>query len=482
MPIVWRDTMSLNEPHLDHQHKLVVNTLNVLEKACREKNQAAIHLVFSNLLPYFRKHFQEEEAFFEQVKYPRRDWHKQVHAQLLQQADDINGRFRMASDDEGRLAAAGALQLFVEDYIFGHMVKEDLKAKPYTKIDTSSEVSMVVLHEQAEEAREQRKQLREKDLEYHLPPHLEHLLKRIEFVVPEFPEPKKDFTNFQALCESAIFRRLDRVLMFFHRYNPDLRRELPPFFLSSSKFREKLHAALRAQIFPMLWESRQVRLAASSLDLTTLDDESFWTRIEGTLRADIMHWWRTSWMNMRPIVSKRDADGRTVLKVKDNLKSLREMLQPDDPEDYDLPKIGQRELDLFASLLDVDTDWWDKLNLAWKIFVDLYEQEKDPRVFQQKAREGALRDYMLESFNKFPTEWLDFLLLCCHANFPRVTTMFLDSFTRNYDRRDMVLPFTMRYLEQIAERKDIRHREIEAEALYVKQREELRGYLTKSTR
>jgi hypothetical protein len=225
-----------------------------------------------------------------------------------------------------------------------------------------------------------------------------------------------------------------------------------------------------------------VRLAASSLDLTTLDDESFWTRIEGTLRADIMHWWRTSWMNMRPIVSKRDADGRTVLKVKDNLKSLREMLQPDDPEDYDLPKIGQRELDLFASLLDVDTDWWDKLNLAWKIFVDLYEQEKDPRVFQQKAREGALRDYMLESFNKFPTEWLDFLLLCCHANFPRVTTMFLDSFTRNYDRRDMVLPFTMRYLEQIAERKDIRHREIEAEALYVKQREELRGYLTKSTR
>jgi hypothetical protein len=60
--------------------------------------------------------------------------------------------------------------------------------------------------------------------------------------------------------------------------------------------------------------------------------------------------------------------------------------------------------------------------------------------------------------------------------------MFLDSFTRNYDKRDMVLPFTMRYLEQIAERKDIRMREIEAEALYVKQREELRGYLTKTTR
>jgi hemerythrin-like metal-binding protein len=482
MPIVWRDSLSINEPHIDHQHKSIINTRNVLERARHEKDAAAIFKVFQVLLPYFKKHFLEEEKYYEAIKYPRRDWHKQVHAQLVEQAEEIYRTFARATDDDGRLAAAGALQQFLEDYIFGHIVKEDLKVKPYTKLDTTSPVSMIVLAEQSQQAYEERVQARTKDLEYHLPAHLAHLLNRIEFVVPVLPPPQKDFTSFQALCESAIFRRLDRVLLFFHRYNPELRRELPPLFLSSQPFREKFQAALKKLVLPLLWESRQVRLAASSLDLTTLDDESFWFNIGHTLRADIMQWWRASWMEMRPVVAKREADGRTVLKVKENLKQLREMLQPDYPEQYDLPKIGQRELDLFASLLDVDTDWWDKLNLAWTIFVDLYEQEKDPRVFQQKARDGALRDFMLESFNKFPTEWLDFLLLCCHATFPRVTTMFLDSFTRNYEHRDMVLPFTMRYLEMVAERKDIRQREIEAEALYVKQREELRGYLTKNSR
>ena len=336
---------------------------------------------------------------------------------------------------------------------------------------------MKVLDEQSEQAREERQSKRNSDVEYHLPPHLEHLLKRIEFVTPDLPPVEGNFPSFPALCEAAIFRRLDRVLLFFHRHNSDLRRELPPLFLSSAKFREKFHDALRKLVFPLLWDSRQVRLASSSLDLAQIDSENFWTRIEPTLRAEIMHWWRLSWTNMRPIAGKTTADGRGVLKVKDDLKQLREMLQPDDPADYDLPKIGQRELDIFSSLLDVETDWWSKLNLAWIIFVDLYEQEKDPRVFQQQAREGALRDFMLESFSKFPTEWLDFILLACHACFPRVTSQFLDSFTRNYAKREQTLPFTMRYIELVAETPEIRYREIQTDDVYQRQREELRKFL-----
>ncbi len=480
MPIVWRDTMSINEPYLDHQHKLIINTVTVLEKARSQRNAAAIHTVFSNLLPYFKKHFLEEEQFFEQIKYPRRDWHKQQHIALTQKAEEIYQQFTRAPDDDGRLAAAELLQAFIEDYIFNHMAREDLKAKPYTKLDSSSEISMVVLHEQSEQAHKERRQRRDQDIEYHLPPHLAHLLNRIEFLVPDLAPPEDGFETFQALCESAIFRRLDRVIMFFERCNPELRRELPAPYLLSHHFRDKFQAALRKLVFPTLWDSRQIRLAASSIDLTTIDNETFWTRIENTLRADIMYWWRETWSSMRPVVGRREADGRNVLKIGEPLKKLREMLQPDEPEQYDLPKIGRIELDIFSSLLDVETDWWDKLNLAWRIFVDLYEQEKDPRVFQQKAREGALRDFMLESFDKFPSEWLDFILLCCHANFPRVTSMFLEKFTTNYSNRDEVLPNTMRYLDQIAGRPDVRHREMEAEADYLREREELRTVLTRA--
>jgi len=478
MPFAWRDTMGMGVSDLDAQHKLIIHSLNALEKAIRDRETAAIHTLFSRLLPFFKKHFAEEEAYFEKIKYPRRLQHKQLHAELLRVAADIYQQFMRAADDGGRLAAAADLQTFFEDYLVKHVIKEDMAAKPPAKQDQISDKSIMTLNQESEDARAQRVQLRNSDLEYALPQHLEHLLKRIEFVVPEPPEPRGEFPSFQALCESAIFRRLDTVLLFFQRYNPDLRRELAPFFLSSPKFREKFQAAISKHVLPVLWESRQVRLAATSLDLAKIDNDNFWTMIEPTLRAEIMNSWRLSWAEMRPVAGKQTDDGRTVIKIKDSLKQLREALQPDEPGDYDLPKVGRRELDVFASLLDVDTDWQDKLNMSWTIFVDLYEQEKDPRVFQQRAREGALRDFMLESFSKFPTEWLDFILLCCHANFPRVTSMFLDSFSRNYSAREATLPFTMRYLGLIAERPDIRHREIQSEDTYHRQRDELRKILT----
>jgi hemerythrin-like metal-binding protein len=477
MPIAWRDTLSLREPHVDHQHKSILNTINTLEKAVNNADSAVIFTIFSNVVPYLRKHFKEEEAYFEEIKFPRMDWHRRLHADLLTRAEDVERTFKRAADDEARIAAAKDLQVFLSDYVSGHVLTEDMKAKPYVKLDPSSKVSMLVLHEKSEEEHKLRKTLREKDVEYHLPSHLAHLTKRIEFVVPDMPAPQSGYETFEALCESAIFRRLDRVLLFFQRYNPELRRELPPFFLSSPHFREKFQAALRALVLPTLWESRQVRLASASLDISKIDNESFWAVIEPTLRSDIMQWWKVSWDSMKPVVGRRQ-DGGTVLKVREALKRLREMLEPDEPEHYDLPRIAARELGVFVSLLDVETDWWDKLTVSWKIFVDLYEQEKHPRVFQQKAREGALRDFMLESFNRYPIEWLDFILLACHYAFPRVTTVFLERFTTNYDNRDVMLPYTMRYLDLVKARPEIRRREIEEENLYQEEREELRKFLT----
>jgi len=479
MPIVWREALSLTEPHIDQQHKSIINSLNALEKARHEKDRATIGTLFANLLPYFRKHFKEEEHYFDEIAFPHRDSHRQLHTALLGRCEELQFAYSRASDEGGRMAAVDGLQSFLAEYLVEHVLKEDLKAKPFLKRDGGGASSMMALDERAKEDDERRRARRERDVEYRLPDHLAYLLKRIEFDVPDMPPPVGGFTSFEALCEAAIFRRLDRVLLFFHRRNPELKRELPPFFLGSPQFRAKFHEAQRQLILPLLKDSRQIHLAASSLDLKTLDDENFWTMIEPTLRANIMQWWRLSWASMRPIAVRREEDGRQVWKVKDELKRLREILQPDAPEDYDLPKIGQKELDLFASLLDVDVDWWSKLNLAWTIFVDLYEQEKDPRIFQQAAREGALRDFMLESFNKFPLEWLDFMLLACHYAFPRVTTQFLDNFTRNYENRDNTLPYTMRFLGLIDAKPEIRHREIRAEAEYRRQREELRAELAK---
>ena len=477
MPIVWRDTLSVDDAFLDQQHRSIINTINMLEKARETRTFPIVEKIFANVLPYFTKHFRDEEAHLDHVQFAERDEHKQIHTDLLKRADELVKKFQQAPDEQSGLVAAEELERFLVDYLFDHIVKEDMKVKSGEQVEIDeTPVSMAALNEKTEENRTRRREERDKDLEYDLPFHLQHLLKRLDYVAPDLPAPRDAFPSFEMLCEAAILRRLDKVLLFFQRYNPDLKRELKPFFLSSPQFRTKLQEAVRQFVLTKLWESRQIRTLSASLDLSKVNDETFWDVINHTLRANILECWQNGWEELMPVAARKE-DGSKVLKIKDNLKQLREMLQPDNPEDYDMPKVGTQELMVFTTLLDTKEDWWELLNKPWKVFVDLYEQEKDPRIYQERAREGALRDYMLQSFNSYPTEWLDFILLASYRVFPRISTRFIDNFTTNYQNREKVLPFTMRFLEQAREKPEIMFRELREEQAYNQEREELRKVL-----
>ncbi len=198
------------------------------------------------------------------------------------------------------------------------------------------------------------------------------------------------------------------------------------------------------------------------------------------LEQCILQGWTQGWDDLRLVEVKKD--GLKVLQVKDATKALRDMLQPSiAPAAYDIPKISNREIDTFQSLLDPANDWWEKLNGAWRVCHDLYEQEKDPRIFQQKAREGAFRDNLLAAFNRFPPEWVDFLVLACHRVFPRVSTSFLESFATNLGRneveREAHIPYTIRYLRQAREDPDIFDRERLEEYEWTMKMKELSDYL-----
>ena len=105
----------------------------------------------------------------------------------------------------------------------------------------------------------------------------------------------------------------------------------------------------------------------------------------------------------------------------------------------------------------------------------------DPRVFQQQAREGALRDYLLSSLTKLPELWGDFILLTCHRVLPRLSTKFLERFVRNIgsdkEKQRQRMPYLMRYLSLAGEDPEIMHRELVDEAIWREQAKELRKYL-----
>lgn len=487
--IVWREAMSVGAPALDADHKRLIDLINMTEQWIGQDNWRQVSTITDELLRYVDEHFRREEAVMAATKYPDIEAHKKGHEALAFKAKLLHDKFKAATLEEDLKTCSQVLIRVLTDWLVTHILKEDMKYKscipkkappPPPPAPVMEMYSGLPPKNDDEAERKARREARNKDVEYELPPNLAHLLKRLEYVVPELPPPAAKFESFEKLCEAAIGRRIDKVLVFFQRHNPALKRELPPFFLASPEFAEKFKAAVTKFIFPTIWESRNIRMLATSYEWAEDDTDSFWDHVTKPLEDSILQGWNSGWDELKLVETKKP-DGTKVWQVKDNTKALREMLAPSTPEAYDIPKIGNREIETLRSLLDPKNDWWKRLNHAWRICHDLYEQEKDPRIFQQKAREGALRDNLLGAFAKFPPEWGDFLVLACHRVFPRISSAFLESFVCNFGttegQRELHVPYTVRYLRQVKEDPDIWLRERNAEQEWQSQMKELSNYL-----
>ena len=484
--ISWRDAMSVGSPALDSDHKRLIELINLTEEWGARESWSQVGAVIDDLLLYVQEHFHREEAVQVAIRFPDMEAHHKGHEALSARARLLHDKFKLAASDGERKTCLLVLTKVLNDWLLDHILKQDMKYKPFIpkKAPSAHGVEIhiglpVQTESELAAGRKARKDARERDLEYELPPTLAHLLKRIEYVVPELLEPEKGFDSFDRLCEAAICRRVDKVLVFFQRHNPALSLELPPFFLASPEFAVKFRQAIRTFIFPTIWESRQVRMLATNFEWAVQDTDSFWEHLTRQLEQSILQGWTQGWDDLRLVEVKKD--GQKVFQVKDATKALRELLQPSGPAAYDIPKIGNREIDTLASLLDPANDWWEQLNRAWRICHDLYEQEEDPRIFQQKARDGAFRDNLLAAFNRFPPEWVDFLVLACHRVFPRVSTAFLESFSTNLGHneaeRELHIPYTIRYLRQARQNPDIFDRERQEERDWAAQMKELGDYL-----
>ncbi len=487
--IAWRDAMSVGSPALDADHKKLIELLNLAEEWVSRESWPQVGAVIDDLMAYVRDHFAREEAVQAAIKFPEAEAHKKHHETLTMKARVLHDKFKAATTDDSRKTCGAVLIKVLNEWLIDHILKQDMKFKPLIpkKVPPPAPLPgselQTGLPQQSEAEilaeRKARREAREKDVEYELPPNLAHLLKHIEYAVPELPPPAKGFESFEKFCEAAICRRVDKVLIFFQRHNPALTLELPPFFLASPEFAEKFRQAIAKFIVPTIWESRQIRLLATSFNWAEEDTDSFWEHITRPLEQCILQGWIQGWDDLKLVETKKD--GARVFQVKDNTKALREMLTPSSPSAFDIPKITNREIETFKSLLDPANDWSEYLNRAWRSCHDLYEQEKDPRIFQQKAREGAFRDNLLNAFNKFPPEWVDFLVLACHRVFPRITTAFLENFARNLGRteaeREAHIPYTIRYLRQARENPDIFDRERYEESEWQAQVKELSDYL-----
>jgi hemerythrin-like metal-binding protein len=425
------------------------------------------------LLQYVAEHFKTEEQIMVNNAYPALQSHLESHRYLRKSLHHLAGDLWVRSQTDSPEDSVSQMSAFIENSLCSHIDNDDKQLSLFL-----AELQPQI--KQAEKTVKATITVAGRDVEYTLPEKMGHLLTRVDYVVPTLPPPQGGFDDLPSLLESAIERRIDKVLVFFQRNNPTTTREFPPIFPLSKRFSEKFRVMLRINILPkLLINERFLRLAAKS-DWPSHNNETVWQLLDKRTRDSILSSWNAAWLDFHLTESKNPL-GEKIYRIKDKTKRLREMLATTADDDYAMPLIRNREIEIFASFLDPHKDWWPSLCQIWEGCHDLYEQEFDPRIFQHKARTGALRDHLLAAFEKIPDLWADFLLLTCYQVFPRLTTDFLDNLSKSMGRdkisREKYLPYTMQFLEKARADPRLQDRENSEARQWSEQAKELRNYL-----
>lgn len=124
----WRDSLSLNVPAIDNDHKRLFELLNrvrFLDLAGDEPQ--AIADALSELLLYTQTHFRREERLMELGNYPGLQVHRRYHQQFTNQVAEAMANFRA---HPGEFRVHDIYQLLA-NWLVDHVLGEDMKIRPF---------------------------------------------------------------------------------------------------------------------------------------------------------------------------------------------------------------------------------------------------------------------------------------------------------------------------------------------------------------
>lgn len=118
----WQDAYSVDNGMIDRQHKkLLLIAEKLFNAVISEQDETVLKECFDELMAYTQKHFKDEDAFFEQSGVTDLAHHRQEHAALAQELQDVWQKETMGfSGDHGRI-----LLNWVEERLLPHMMIDD---------------------------------------------------------------------------------------------------------------------------------------------------------------------------------------------------------------------------------------------------------------------------------------------------------------------------------------------------------------------
>lgn len=121
----WKREYEVGDAHIDGQHRQLVELANLLYDAVVSGHGAAVvHPAFEALGLYTRKHFQDEEHFFEENGSSRLIEHRWQHEILAKELGALHDEEMLGFVD----GVPDALERWVETRLVPHMIEDDQKA------------------------------------------------------------------------------------------------------------------------------------------------------------------------------------------------------------------------------------------------------------------------------------------------------------------------------------------------------------------
>lgn len=120
--ITWSDEQfSLKIPHVDEQHKHLVELVNRMYRAVAAgEERSTLEQILEELIDYTVYHFRTEEELFIRYHYPGFQLHKRQHDELTRQVSEFQNQFA-----EGSATLSFEVMDFLHQWLVNHMAGSD---------------------------------------------------------------------------------------------------------------------------------------------------------------------------------------------------------------------------------------------------------------------------------------------------------------------------------------------------------------------
>lgn len=123
----WTDDLTVGNPALDDQHKLLIDLINRYHDSLEQNGaRSALLASFRAIAEFAIRHFRDEEAQMARCAYPQIERHKMIHKQLLDRVGTLGQQLAA-----GEAGIENQIQFFLKNWLTAHIKGIDQQYTPY---------------------------------------------------------------------------------------------------------------------------------------------------------------------------------------------------------------------------------------------------------------------------------------------------------------------------------------------------------------